>query len=1063
MPIDVSTPWHKASFDTFLNERLPELLAERLPLAGYQVTETDIYTFDITVTLAQNGHEVTVVYGNLPQPDSHGIFQLDGKRGVPTQDGDPTPYVVLPLAEHERLDTAVIRCVGERLFDFIAERLGHAPADLPWDETLARAWFPLNAWIGDFMRHTVGRFSCAQHIDRTNWIARHTHLRRLIIPEPGDVIAPGQFGRVCPFEMPEGPNLGHIFTIAVGAEIRDQKLVIVNNRPEATLGLSASAIPFIEHDDPNRVLMGANMLRQWIPQQTPELALVQTGLEPDATLVPEFWAGRNLLTAFIAWGTGTFEDAVVVSERCAQRFDAPYPLEIGDKMSNRHGTKGVVGQILPDDEMPHLPDGTPVDLIFNFANQHRRMNFGEIREAVVGRIAAVTEGKPVIVPPFAAPSADDLRARLTTADLPESGMETLTMGKDGPPLENPSTVGYVYWGRLTHLAQSKLHTFTIGEWGQVQGEMEHFMLRDLGALENVREGLNTRSVRSTGAETLSARVAAGPVAQAPPPTPMFRDLVRRLRVAGIEAALGDDRLTFRFAAPQENALKLAQPVPHPWLRDRLLTEIALPEYQDSDEGDEALRPTDDIWLSLLTPQGGWSRAPQRPSTIYTDIVEANDRLARMLAGHTPQKLVNDAVVQLESRVQALFDALLTPVHLRLSERLNFSARTVLVPGTALTLEQVGIPDEMAWALFGPLVTRELGGDENAVTTRTERATQTLDAAMAKSWVIINRAPTFTPTALIAFHPVRMRGHALHLHPLVCKWLNADFDGDQAAVMLPVTEAAQREAGERLSVAAHLTRDPELVADLLPALDALWGLSKLSLRPEGLEEIEQITGEPVAAPGGFVTSTSLADAMRVVLPRDGIQATISILDKLMQRGFEVAKASGASLNPFAGSTTSLPSQAAGDDPDQWARYAETIEETLAANNDYANVDLGPQLLMVKARGTGLWHLAMLVGGRGTVMDVDGTTAIIQNSNVEGLSASEVFACVPGARRGLAQLLEKWQEMGRTFRERNVSRSFNVLTRALRAKHPGLVFARAAANEEIDPLTDVESRLLVGLDV
>ena len=69
-------------------------------------------------------------------------------------------------------------------------------------------------------------------------------------------------GRVCPFETPEGPNIGRAFTIAVGAEIRDRRLVVVDERPEASLGLSASMLPFLEHNDPNRLLMAANMLRQ---------------------------------------------------------------------------------------------------------------------------------------------------------------------------------------------------------------------------------------------------------------------------------------------------------------------------------------------------------------------------------------------------------------------------------------------------------------------------------------------------------------------------------------------------------------------------------------------------------------------------------------------------------------------------------------------------------------------------------------------------------------------------------------------------------------------------------
>ena len=144
----------------------------------------------------------------------------------------------------------------------------------------------------------------------------------------------------------------------------------MDESPEATLGLSAVLIPFLEHNDPPRILMGANMMRQWLSPSAPETApvncpkgmsrvaaspepaLVQTGYEPDA---PDFWCGRNLLTAFISWGGDTLRSGIVISESCAARLNFPYAVEPGDKISNRHGTKGVISRILPDDEMPILP------------------------------------------------------------------------------------------------------------------------------------------------------------------------------------------------------------------------------------------------------------------------------------------------------------------------------------------------------------------------------------------------------------------------------------------------------------------------------------------------------------------------------------------------------------------------------------------------------------------------------------------------------------------------------------------------------------------------------------
>ena len=145
--------------------------------------------------------------------------------------------------------------------------------------------------------------------------------------------------------------------------IENERLVIVDETLEESIRLSASMVPLLEHDDPARLLMGCNMMRQWMRPPHAEPALVQTGLEPDA---PDFWCGRNLLTAYLSWGTDTFEDGLVLSASCAQRLGYPYPVEPGDKLSNRHEIKGIVSSILPDDQMPHLEDGTPVDIIYNF-------------------------------------------------------------------------------------------------------------------------------------------------------------------------------------------------------------------------------------------------------------------------------------------------------------------------------------------------------------------------------------------------------------------------------------------------------------------------------------------------------------------------------------------------------------------------------------------------------------------------------------------------------------------------------------------------------------------------
>src|SRR5579872_2247726 len=305
-----AAPWHTASYDRLIGERLPALLAQRLPLGGYRVEPADASACHIHVTLTTDGSEVSATYERVPRPDEAGIFQIDGM-----------PYVAVPTASCDDLDLAEIRCAGEQLYDYVEARLGHAPAGLAWDEAQLRSWLPLDGWVRDFI-------AGAGPLDTTNLLARSTHLRRLLLPNRTKMFTRGHFGRTCPIETPEGPNIGRILVVARGAQIRDGKLVIVDDRPEAALGLSASTIPFLENCDPCRLLMGANMLRQWMPLPDPEPALIQTGNEPDD---PAFWCGRNLLTASASGGWPTFEDGIVISESCARRLGGASPAEPGDK------------------------------------------------------------------------------------------------------------------------------------------------------------------------------------------------------------------------------------------------------------------------------------------------------------------------------------------------------------------------------------------------------------------------------------------------------------------------------------------------------------------------------------------------------------------------------------------------------------------------------------------------------------------------------------------------------------------------------------------------------------
>lgn len=997
--MDLSAPWHRSSYDLFLQERLPQLLASRLPLGGYGVTQISETLCRIDLTLGRRGEEVALVFDDLPHPNADGLFWRNEK-----------PYVVVPTASCEDLDVAEIRCVGEQLLDDIAARLGEAPDELPWDEALARLWLPLDVWMRTALERT------AQALDRSNPLASKTHLRRLLIPSREKLTTPGHYGRACPIETPEGPNIGKVLVVARGATIRDGRLLIVDDRPELTLGLCASLIPFLEHDEPCRATMGANMLRQYLPPVTPERPLVSTGNEPDD---PAYWCGYNLLTAYVPWGLESFEDSVALSESCAQRIGGPIPVQIGDKLANRHGAKGVISRILPDAEMPHLPDGTCVDIVYDSMGLYSRMNFGQVREALMGCIAQ-REGVPAIVPPFAAPSEAELKARMQQVGLPEDGLELLTDGPQGEPLERRATVGIVYWGRLVHTAAQGYFASTRPDGCQRQGELEYYALRNTGATENLREHFHLCASEAAEATTLAERVRSGLPLTFTFPSPRCTELIRRLATVGIAVDHGSSGLTFRFAAPVGDTLTLAHPIPHPWLPERPLAEVGV--FQSS--------------------------MPE-----FRTLSEANARLARLLTTGAPETLRSRAVVELETAARRYLNALVPATLLRLQARPMFSGRAVAIPGD-LNHDQVGIPEEMAWTLFGPLLAREIG--EEAVEARSPETATRLDALMARSWVLVQRPPVIEPTGFLAYRPVRFPGQVIRLQAQANVSLNADFDGDILSIFLPLKEAAQQEAGEKLSLVGHLQRDPGLLANFLPTLPARAGLALLARTEEGREEIRLLAGLSTSLPDTPLNRVGLLAIGQQILQTQGAEAAIAGLNRLAKRGVRHAKRSGLSLSPFLGSGFARFAAPQSASPALWEVYTEELIERLQTHAE--NDDLEPFLVAVRSGARSNYPiLQKFVGAYGVVEDVDGRRVAVRHALRDGLTPQEFHTLCVGARKGIARAAAELESLSRTLRQANLPTGYGVLARAMRARHPGLVFARAAAAEQTDSLTDRDSRL------
>jgi hypothetical protein len=1042
-------PWHKTSWDRFLSEYLPELIGANCDLRRYQVDRSG---GTCTITLEVEGSEssLTVEYNGIPLPDERGVFTID--------DGTTDmPMVIMPIANEP---LTVVRCVGELLRDFLASRLAPAPEGVLTSQAAVGAWFPLEELTAEFFSETAGR------LDDTNSIAEGIHMRRVRLRLVGDFTPPSdiapkhQIGLLCPIEFPEGPNCGLVLTVARGAEIRDGALVRKESSadvseapdPVSMLGPTASYIPFIERNDPARLMMGANMMRQWIVPLAHESAMVQTGTEPDS---PDFWCGFNLLTAYASYGRLTYDDAIVVSESAAVRMQCAAPLAVGDKLSNRHGQKGLVSRILPDSEMPKIPDGRTVDLLFSFSGLHTRMKTGELWEAIYSWLVERGEAD-AIVPQFASPSREEIESALKKAGCPERGMVRLTL-PDGEATEKPVVVGTVYWGRLHHTAASKFKVSgsdqprqVQGEmeyWAmrQVQGEMEYWAMREAGAFSAV---LEANSIAAEGSAYLEESVRAierGDKSMLPGSSVKLQDLTSKLKLAGIETHYSKKELSFRFgeAKNDETVLVLPEPMTHPWRTNHRLVEI-----------------------------------PQNPdSPLWSGLVRSAERLRSLLQSDAPQKLLDSSRRSVTERIGAYFDELIVHQDFVPRGRRHFSGRTVIVPAGETGPNQIGVPEEMAWTLFGPHVTALVGPEANR--KRTSEAKKALDAVMSERWVYINRAPTLSPAAMLGFKPVAVGHRAIELHPLVCRWLNADYDGDQIALFHPLTDAAQKDASDKLSIAGHLRRNPALVRTLVPTQDSLWGLAALSRDEIGRSRIAQVLTKLPEMPEGYLTERSLADFSVTLLDEVGPERVVEILGELYDLGITEAMRRGGSMNPFMQIPASV--------RESNMTRAEIVEG-FAGSNDFDDPDFGSQLLLIKsgARGS-IEHLVMLCHSRPFGAGVptlipqtyDGDLADLATpanamsreqehaeytatGHLDGVLAPELFLLAREARKHIHELVTTIQSSGHRMRSGNQPKGYGILARAVRTEYPGIVIGSAAATGETDPIADIDASLFVGED-
>ena len=238
-------------------------------------------------------------------------------------------------------------------------------------------------------------------------------------------------------------------------------------------------------------------------------------------------------------------------------------ISVGDKMAGRHGNKGVIAKILPAEDMPFLPDGTPVDIILNPLGVPSRMNIGQILETHLGW-ALHAKGLKAATAVFDGATEHDIKRELTEAGLPDDGKTELRDGRTGELFDRRITVGYIYMLKLHHLVEDKIHARSTGPYslitqqplggkaqfgGQRFGEMEVWALEAYGAANILQELLTVKSDDVLGRVQTYEAIVKGEEIQPPRVPESFKVLIKELRSLGLNAEILD---------PNEEEIPLAE-------------------------------------------------------------------------------------------------------------------------------------------------------------------------------------------------------------------------------------------------------------------------------------------------------------------------------------------------------------------------------------------------------------------------------------------------------------------------------------------------------------------------
>jgi DNA-directed RNA polymerase subunit beta len=273
----------------------------------------------------------------------------------------------------------------------------------------------------------------------------------------------------------------------------------------------------------------------------------------------------------------------------------------GDKMAGRHGNKGVIARILPEEDMPFLPDGTPIEIVLNPLGVPSRMNLGQVLESHLGW-AAKAMGYHVATPVFNGAQEEDILFSLKDSGLPDNGKITLYDGRTGEPFDSPITVGYVYMLKLAHLVDDKIHARSTGPYslvtqqplggkaqfgGQRFGEMEVWALEAYGAAYTLQEILTVKSDDVVGRVKTYEAIVKGENVPEPGVPESFKVLIKELQSLGLDVkVLSEDDREIEIKEIEEDIHETAKDLGLDLAEGETYPETPAYEPEEAEEEDE---------------------------------------------------------------------------------------------------------------------------------------------------------------------------------------------------------------------------------------------------------------------------------------------------------------------------------------------------------------------------------------------------------------------------------------------------------------------------------------------